>query len=152
MSTAGGADLLAASRAALLDALDALEEHLDALVLIGAQAVYLHTDAAPMALAEMTKDSDLAIDSRVLSDEPRLNQAMTAAGFRLVENAPQPGSWLSTRGAPVDLMVPTALAGKAGRRGARIPPHSPHAARRASGLEAAIADHALNDGARARAP
>lgn len=39
-------------------------------------------------------------------------------------------------------MVPESLAGPSGRRGARIPPHSKHAARRAAGLEAALIDHA----------
>jgi hypothetical protein len=39
-------------------------------------------------------------------------------------------------------MIPESLAGTTGRRGARIPPHSKHAARRAIGLEAAIVDHA----------
>lgn len=40
-------------------------------------------------------------------------------------------------------MVPESLAGAGGpnARGARIPPHSKHAARRARGLEAAIVDH-----------
>ncbi|HEY4277018.1 MAG TPA: hypothetical protein VGM91_02295 [Conexibacter sp.] len=54
--------MLIAARAALLDALDALVEQRDALVLIGAQAIYLHTGAAVVALAEATKDSDLAVD------------------------------------------------------------------------------------------
>jgi hypothetical protein len=39
-------------------------------------------------------------------------------------------------------MVPEALAGGSGRRGARIPPHAKDAARRAIGLEAAVVDHA----------
>lgn len=39
-------------------------------------------------------------------------------------------------------MVPEALAGGPGRRGARIPPHSRHATRRTPGLEAAVIDHA----------
>lgn len=42
-------------------------------------------------------------------------------------------------------MVPEALTGGGGKsaRGARIPPHSKKAARRAVGLEAAVVDHAL---------
>ena len=39
-------DLLAAARSALLDALDALGAHLDAVIVIGAQAVYLRTAGA----------------------------------------------------------------------------------------------------------
>jgi len=90
----------------------------------------------------MTKDSDLALDVRTLADEPLLEEAMRAAGFELDSGARQPGAWVNSRGIPVDLMIPEALAGAAGRRGARIPPHSKHAARRADGLEAAVVDHA----------
>lgn len=142
MSPTGDAELLIAARAALLDTLDALVEHRDALVLIGAQAIYLHTGAAPVALAEATKDSDLAVDPRALSDTPLLDEAMTRAGFHRDLEYPQPGAWLSPDGIPVDLMVPEALAGGPGSRGARIPPHSRHAARRTTGLEAAVVDHA----------
>jgi len=39
----GADDLLVRSRSALLDALDALSEHRGAIVLIGAQAIYLYT-------------------------------------------------------------------------------------------------------------
>lgn len=48
MSSPGEADgLLVAARAALLDALDALDEHRDSVVVIGAQAIYLRTASAP---------------------------------------------------------------------------------------------------------
>jgi hypothetical protein len=141
MSPTGDADLLVAARSALLDALEALVEQRDALILIGAQAIYLHTGDAPVALAETTKDSDLAVDPRVLSDAPLLDEAMKSAGFHRDLQHPQPGGWLSRSGIPVDLMVPEALAGRVGSRGARIPPHRRHATRRASGLEAAVVDH-----------
>ncbi len=135
------ADELAAARSVLLDALEALHAHLDAVILIGAQAIYLHTGGAKVALAETTKDSDLALDARRLAATPLLEQAMREASFHLSENSPQPGSWLGRGDLPVDLMVPEALAGAGGRRGARIPPHSKRATRRARGLEAAIIDH-----------
>lgn len=140
----GASDLLIEARKALLDALEALADHRDALVLVGAQAVYLHTGDAPVALAEATKDSDLAIDPRVLADDPLVERAMEKAGFSRELNRPQPGAWLSRAGIPVDLMVPEALAGpmKSGRRGARIPPHHNAATRRTSGLEAAVVDNA----------
>lgn len=142
MSPPGDADVLVAARSALLDALEALHDQRDALVLIGAQAIYLHTGAAPVALGEATKDSDLAVDPRALNDSPLLDDAMQRAGFHRNLTEPQPGSWLSPSGIPVDLMVPAALAGSGGRRGARIPPHSRHATRRTPGLEAAVVDHA----------
>jgi hypothetical protein len=142
MSPPGDADLLVQARGVLLDALQALEAHRDALVVIGAQAIYLHTGAAEIALAEATKDSDLAVDPRQLLDDPRIEEAMLAASFHRDLLHPQPGSWLSAGGIPVDLMVPEALSGQGGRRGARIPPHSNDATRRASGLEAALVDNA----------
>jgi Nucleotidyltransferase len=141
MSPPGDADLLLAARRVLLDALEALAAHRDALVVIGAQAIYLHTGEADVALAEATKDSDLAIDPRELLDDPRIEEAMIAAKFHRDLVHPQPGSWLSCDGIPVDLMVPEALAGEGGRRGARIPPHNAHATRRTPGLEAAIVDN-----------
>jgi hypothetical protein len=70
MSHAGDAALMIAARAALLDALDALAGQREALVLIGAQAIYLHTGAADVALAEVTKDSDLAVDPEPSSTIP----------------------------------------------------------------------------------
>lgn len=115
---------MAAARTALLDALDALRDQLDALVLIGAQAIYLWTGAADLAVAETTDDSDLAIDHRLLADDPLLEVAMTAAGFHRDPETRHFGSWLSPQNVPVDLMLPEAQSQKGGRRGARIPPHS----------------------------
>lgn len=141
MNMTGDADLLVVARGALLDALEALSVHLDSVIVIGAQAIYLHTGDAPVALAEATKDSDLALDVRTLTGRPLLEDIMRAAGFHLDVQSGQPGAWLNAQGIPVDLMVPEALAGRAGRRGARIAPHSKNAARRAVGLEAAVVDH-----------
>ena len=125
----------------MLDALDALADHRQSVVVIGAQAIYIHTGGAAVALAEATKDSDLAIDPRSLAPQPRVEEAMRAAGFELDPRSGQPGTWINPEGVPVDLMVPEALAGAGGRRGARVPPHSNRAMRRATGLEAAVVDH-----------
>ncbi len=141
MPGAGSAEVTA--RAALLDALEALGAHRDAVVLIGAQAIYIHTGEAPVPLAPYTKDTDLALDVRALGDNPLIEDAMTAAGFVLDPVANQPGTWLSPSGVPVDLMVPEALSGAGGRRGARIPPHASSATRRAVGLEASVVDNRL---------
>jgi hypothetical protein len=141
MNASGDVDPTIAARAGLLDALDALHEHLHSVIVIGAQAIYLRTGAANVALAEATKDSDLALDTRTLRGAPRLEEAMRAAGFRLDPASGQPGAWLSPRGIPVDLMIAESQAGDGGRRGARIPPHSRRAARRATGLEAALVDY-----------
>ena len=138
----GAGDILVAARSALLDALLALNDHADEVTIIGAQAIYLRTGATDLALAEATKDSDLVVDPRSLADDPRLEEAMMAAGFHQNLENPQPGAWLSPTGIPVDLRVPEALAGAASRRSGRIPPHADHTTRRAVGLEAAVIDRA----------
>lgn len=138
----GDGNLIVEARAALLDALAALAVHRDSVILVGAQAVYLHTGRASFAIAEATKDSDLVLDPRSLPAEPHLEDAMGRAGFYLDPAAPQPGAWISPSGIPVDLMVPENLAGTPGRRAAKIPPHGKLAARQATGLEASVVDHA----------
>lgn len=144
MSNPGGSDnLLVQARSALLVALHALEDHRGSIVVIGAQAIYLRTHVAPVAVAEATKDSDLAVDPRRLDDDPRIEEAMQRAGFYRDPTKNQPGAWLNAEGVPVDLMVPERLAGAGGKfsRGARIPPHDKHATRRTRGLEAAVVDN-----------
>jgi hypothetical protein len=59
-----------------------------------------HTGAAQVALAEATKDSDLALETRTLADQPLIEDAMRAAGFHLDPQARQPGAWLNDRGIP----------------------------------------------------
>lgn len=51
-------ELYVRARRALLDASDALSPHLDSIVLVGAQAIYLHTGAAELSFAEFTVDAD----------------------------------------------------------------------------------------------
>jgi hypothetical protein len=89
-------------------------------VLVGAQAIYIHTGEADVALATRTKDGDLVINPEILSPDPLLEQAMSKAGFTLNLSRRQPGEWLSSDGVPVDLLVPEALGG-AGRRGSHPP-------------------------------
>ncbi len=124
------------ARRALLDALDALEPHLDAIVLVGAQAVYLHTADTELAVAEYTTDADLAVAPGDLADSPLIGDALTASGFTPRSH---PGGWLSPDGIYLDVMVPDALAGP-GTRGARLGAHGKRAARRAKGLEATLVD------------
>jgi hypothetical protein len=44
-----------------------------------------------VALAEATKDNDLALDTRSLLDEPLLENAMTAAASLGIPRHPSPG-------------------------------------------------------------
>lgn len=141
MSNPGDDDgLLVQARTVLLDALAALAEYRELVIVIGAQAIYLHTGDATVAIAEYTKDSDLAVDTRALGSGTRVDQAMRRAGFILNPDSGQPGAWLSTGGIPVDLMVPEAIAGGRGRRSAIHPPNDRRTFRRAIGLEAAAVD------------
>ncbi|MGH7804777.1 MAG: GSU2403 family nucleotidyltransferase fold protein [Candidatus Binatia bacterium] len=135
-----GADT-ANARRALLDALEALHEHRDALVLVGAQAVYFYTGDADVPIATQTKDADLAVVPSALRIDPRLEVAMRSARFHQDDEIHQPGEWISHDGYPVELLVPKGLHDGGGRRGARISPHSTRAARVVPGLEAAVVDN-----------
>jgi len=135
--------LYVAARSVLLDALEALGPQRDAIVLVGAQAIYLHTGAIEFEVAEYTTDADVCIDPRLLTESPELESALTSAGFY---RGTRVGAWVMARliiGDPVnvevDLMVPEALGGP-GRRAARLVGHGDQVARKARGLEAALID------------
>lgn len=123
------------AREILLDALEALGPHRASLVLVGAQAIYLHTGEADLAVAPYTTDADLVIDPQTLADRPDVGASLEAGGFVAGD---QPGQWLK-EGVRVDLMVPEAVAGP-GRRGVRLGAHGKRAARKARGLEGALVD------------
>jgi hypothetical protein len=135
--------LYAVAREVLLDALEALAAHRDSIILVGAQAIYVHTGDAEMAVPVFTSDGDLLIEPARLKAAPKIGDAMAKAHFR---RGQQPGSWLCDRMVegvpatiPVDLLVPEAVAGS-GRRGARLGGHGNQAGRRARGLEGALVD------------
>lgn len=76
MNATGVSNLLVEARSALLDALQALEAHRSNVVVVGAQAIYLRSvPGINIALAEMTKDSDIALDARALADQPLIEEA-----------------------------------------------------------------------------
>jgi hypothetical protein len=139
-----------AARRVLLDALEALGPHEAAVVLAGAQAVYLRAGPRSLPIADFTTDGDLAIDPRRLSEVPPLGELMEAAGFELTElqGSPEPGIWqkeVAVDGlsftVPVDLIVPSEVAPPGGTRGARLPGHGRRAARKTTGLEATLVDN-----------
>lgn len=129
---------LVEARRALLDALVALEPHLDSLVLIGAQAIYLHTGTGTLVTPPSTTDADLALDADLLGEEPLIPSALQSAGFALGPHG-QPGHWLNVRGIAVDLMVAPHQSGrrKGTARSASLPPHPRTTARIGPGLAAA---------------
>jgi hypothetical protein len=138
-----------AARRVLLDALDALGEHRNAIVVAGAQAIYLRAGAPVLPIADLTTDADLALDPALLAPAPELEALLKEGGFDHVERngALEPGSWqisATVRGKavkiPLDLIVPADAAG-GGRRSAELGPHGDRAARRSVGLEAALIDN-----------
>ena len=138
------------ARRVLLDALTALAPHASAIIVVGAQAVYLRTGDADIAVAPYTTDGDLALDPTLLGDDPHLEEVMTAANFTLLSQPgshTEPGTWVATVMidneeviVPVDLIVPKAVA-SGGSRGARLGVHGKRAARQVPGIEAVLVDH-----------
>jgi hypothetical protein len=124
------------ARAGLLDAVEALGAHLESVVLVGAQAIYVHTGDADLTVAEYTTDADFTLSPGDLADAPLVDELLQARGFTPEGN---PGRWISPDGIYIDLMVPVALAGP-GKRGARLGAHGKRAARRAKGLEGTLVD------------
>lgn len=79
--------LYRATRRALLDALDALAGQHDAVILVGAQAVFLHAGDVDEAIATETKDADLAVNPELLAAAPLIEEAMRR-GLRARSAAP----------------------------------------------------------------
>jgi hypothetical protein len=127
------------ARRVLLDALDALGGHRSSVILVGAQAIYVHAGEATFGMAPYTTDADLAIDPRLLEKAPPIQQAMTSAGFR---HGVQPGIWLGTDDIQVDLLVPEGVGGT-GRRAARLDGHGKMTARKVAGLEGALVENEI---------
>lgn len=143
-------ELYVQARRVLLDALEALGEQRRSVIVAGAQAIYLQAGPGSLPVAEFTSDGDLAVDPGLLADEPTLAALMEAKDFKLqvLEGAPEPGIWVAPAlvngkevEIPVDLIVPAGAAPPGGSRGARLGAHGKRAARKASGLEAALVDN-----------
>ncbi|MDQ6748495.1 MAG: GSU2403 family nucleotidyltransferase fold protein [Candidatus Dormibacteraeota bacterium] len=137
--------LYVAARMVLLDALEALGTQREAIVVVGAQAVYLRTGNAGIAVAPYTTDADLVLSPALLADDPLIEAVMRGAEFR---QEGDPGAWLKTVDVngepvdvPVDIMVPSGFAPRGGRRSVQLPPHDKMVARKAVGLEGAIVDN-----------
>ena len=91
-----------AARRVLLDALEALKDHLPSLILVGAQAVYHHSGETDLNVPLMTTDADLAIDTQGMADVPEIGAVLRGAGF---VPGPSPGHWVAATDVAVDLMV-----------------------------------------------
>jgi len=142
-------ELYTVARTVLLDALEALGEHREAMVLVGAQAIYLRVGEADLAVASYTSDGDLAIAPRILMEIPPLEQKLTEAGFK--SNAKGViGIWVTSRptstdrllDVSVDFLVPAAFSPgdhPEKHRSARLPGHT-KVARTVKGLEGVLID------------
>lgn len=126
------------ARRVLLDCLQLLSAQSDALVLVGAQAIYLQTPVLDVGLPASTTDSDIAIDPDLLFENPDLAEVLESAGFRPHTS---PGTWFSPEGVPIDLMVPSGALPASSRRTAPLEGQSGRTARRTSGLELALHDN-----------
>jgi hypothetical protein len=105
-----------AARAVLLDVLQALGDHLPAIIVVGAQAVYLHTGSGDFVEPAMTTDGDLALDVGALGAEPEITAALANAKFKPGRN---PGSWLGKGDVAVDIMVVPSQSGRTKKDAAR---------------------------------
>ncbi|MBI4818839.1 MAG: hypothetical protein HY791_21390 [Deltaproteobacteria bacterium] len=140
-------ELYILARRVLLDALDALGPHRNAIVLVGAQAVYLRVGEADLAVAAFTTDGDLAIDPTLLANIPPLEKALADAGF-IPKTKDSVGVWITKRPTSqsadtevaVDQLVPESVSPVKGRRAARLPGHDERAARIVKGLDGAVVD------------
>ena len=121
----------------LLGAAEALGPHHNAVILAGAQAVYIHTGDtdSDFAASPFTLDADIAIDPDLLGDDPTIVEAMSGAGFKPTK---QPGIYTRDDGSQIDLLVPEAVGGP-GSRDARLGVHGNKAGRKTHVLEGALA-------------
>lgn len=141
-------ELYVVARRVLLDALAALGTHRAAVVVVGAQAIYLRVGEADLAVAAFTTDGDLGIEPTLLADAPTLEAALTSANLR-VPTGSNVGIWttdvLLADGTPakvtIDLLVPRGISPDAGKRSAPLKGHHPLSARAVVGLEGVVVDH-----------
>lgn len=132
-----------AARRTLLDGLFALGDHVQSMILVGAQAIYMHTgDPENLAITPMTTDADLAIDVSILATTPDIGAMLVDAGFASDPNG-NPGRWTSSQGVFFDLMVASHQSGTEKRtaRAARLATHDQRTARIVRGLEPALIDN-----------
>ncbi len=140
--------LFVGTRRVLMDTLETLGSHRRAVILVGAQAVYLRTQHVRLPASIFTRDADLGIDPARLDAAPELVTLLASAAIEPHPNG-QPGAFIRhislsdgrDVGIEIDLMVAAAVApGAASRRSVTLPDHGKMAFRRTPGLEASLVD------------
>lgn len=135
---------LVMARGVLLSGLRALRAQREAIVVIGAQAVYEHTKDLTEVGPTVTTDGDTGVLPHLVDPSTDIGQAMLRAGFSPALD--RPGIWWIDVGGDrvaFDLLVPGAMAGP-GRRGARVPGQDKRHIGRADGLELCLIDRELH--------
>ena len=135
------------ARRVLLDALEALVDHREAIVLVRRSSGLLACRRCRFRVAPFTTDGDLVLDPTLLSETPPLETALRGAGF-FSKKADSVGVWVTHRRTEqaektevcVDLLVPANVSPGKGRRAARLVGHDVPAARKVVGLEGALVD------------
>jgi len=133
----------------LLDALVVLKPHREALIVVGAQAVYEHTRQVSGLEQPSTNDGDLAVDPDLVTPSEPIYRAMLDAGF--FPARPERSGIYSRRPTPpngkplpptLDLIAPQSVSGSnRSHRGARIAGQDNRAVSKADGLEMALVDY-----------
>lgn len=128
------------AREVLIEALEALGSHREAIILVGAQAIYMQVGEGDFGVPPYTTDADIVFDPELVKTDPKLDHILKAAGFMLDRSeANAVGSWTKDNVA-VDLMIPASMGGP-GRRSARIKGQARNIIRKTHGLEACLVDN-----------
>lgn len=145
-----GAEDYILARRNLIQVLETLRYYTrEAIVVVGAQAVYLRTERTALPFSPFTLDSDLVVDPRLLQVLPPIRETLATHGY--THRKGQPGLYWApganderpSNGAQVDILVPEEFALGNGRRDANLPGENGGAARRTAGLEATLYDRDL---------
>lgn len=137
-------ELTVVARRVLLDGLTALRSHLNAITVVGAQAVHLRTESAAIASSRTRRTATSASIQLSSTTHHCSKPNWRRPGFAPLD-ADQPGLWVREelvggKSTPIELDLLVGASFAKGRRSARIPPHNKMAARRVDGLETAAVD------------
>lgn len=144
------------SRRALINVIQGLQEHREALTVLGGHAVIEMTwHLKTLPIPDTTLDGDLGVTPQLLAETPLLVEKMIELGYEAARTE-RPGVWSPTEEADlpphdrtsVDLIAPRAVAAPGitrAIRAARVPPHGKHSVSATEGTELSLINRTLND-------